>query len=257
MSAWLSRPALAVFIGLLVIAFDHQLLGLVDARSALKGLPFGYATLTNAFDIVALALSIRLIGGVRWGEIWQTVGLTTPVRAALLMAVLIFAPIAALLAATTPRDPTAAPLDLAMTGFVFPIAEEIVFRGLAVGTLLAAAGWRLIPALIAPAILFGIVHLAQGDDAMEAAGVFAITLSGGLLFGWLYHRWGRNLWPAIMMHVGLNTIWSLFALGDNAIGGWLGNVLRLTAVATAIALSIWGLAWLRRTSGEATPPKTP
>jgi membrane protease YdiL (CAAX protease family) len=29
---------------------------------------------------------------------------------------------------------------------------------------------------------------------------------GGLLFGWLYVRWGFNLWPAFFVHAGLNTL---------------------------------------------------
>lgn len=252
----LSRPVMAVLIGLIVVAFDSDILAPLGVRPALKGVPYGYSTFLNAFDIAAMALLVRFVGGVGWRKIWRTVGLNQPPRAAMLMAVLIFAPILVLLASTSPPDPEAAPVGVAMTGLVFPIAEEIVFRGLAVGTLLVIAGWRLVPAMIAPAILFGFVHLAQGDDPMEAAGIFAITLAGGFFFGWLYHRWGRNLWPAIVMHAGLNTIWSLFALGDNAIGGWLGNALRAGAIAAAIVLTIWGLDWLRRVSGEAIRPET-
>jgi hypothetical protein len=41
------------------------------------------------------------------------------------------------------------------------------------------------------------------------------------------------------LHVGLNALWLIFDLGENAIGGWLGNGLRLSVVVTAIAATFW------------------
>ena len=46
---------------------------------------------------------------------------------------------------------------------------------------------------------------------------------------------GINLWPAIILHVGLNALWLIFALGENAVGGWFGNAVRLAVVIFAIA----------------------
>jgi len=99
-------------------------------------------------------------------------------------------------------------------------------------------GWRFFPAALAPALLFGLAHISQGSEPMEIAGIVAITAVGGLLFGWLFVRWGFNLWPAIFVHMGLNALWSVFALGDNAIGGWFGNALRLAVIAAGVGLTL-------------------
>ncbi len=67
--------------------------------------------------------------------------------------------------------------------------------------------------------------------ALESAGV---TFVGGILFCWLTERWG-NLWPAIVIHAGLDLVWMSFQLGDNAAGDLVANVARLAALAVAIA----------------------
>jgi hypothetical protein len=51
-------------------------------------------------------------------------------------------------------------------------------------------------------------------------------------------RWGFNLWPAFFVHAGLNTLWIVFDLGSNAVGGWLGNVVRAGVVTGAIVLTL-------------------
>jgi hypothetical protein len=43
-----------------------------------------------------------------------------------------------------------------------------------------------------------------------------------------------NQWPPILLHVGLNGLWLVFGLGDDAIGGGVGNGLRLGIVLVAI-----------------------
>lgn len=88
-------------------------------------------------------------------------------------------------------------------------------------------------------MFFGGAHLLQGSDLGSLAGVVAITGIGGVLFGWLFVRWGHNLWPPFLLHAGLNGLWSVFDLGEDALGGWLGNGLRLGIVAIAIATTFW------------------
>jgi len=126
-------------------------------------------------------------------------------------------------------------------GGIFPLIEEVVYRGLAVGALVMLAHWRWWAACLAPALMFGIVHMAQGQNPMDALGIVAITAFGGMLFGWLFVRWRFNLWPPILLHVGLNSLWIVFALGETALGGWLGNGLRLAVVLAAIVLT-WKMA---------------
>jgi membrane protease YdiL (CAAX protease family) len=93
-------------------------------------------------------------------------------------------------------------------------------------------------ACLLPAMFFGVAHLWQGNDLMSIAGVVIITGLGGLLFGWLFVRWNFNLWPAVLLHIGMNSLWTVFALGENAIGSEMGNMLRLTTVLLAIILSL-------------------
>ena len=148
----------------------------------------------------------------------------------------------------------AAPLDgqdILFGGIVLPIYEEVTFRGLAIGVLMVHFRWPFLLAALLPSLFFGAFHMYQGDSAQQALTIAAITAFGGIWFGWIYWKWDFNLWPAIWLHIGLNSAWTIFALGDNALGGQLGNAVRLAVIAGSIALTIWGQGWLRRMAGEA------
>ena len=83
-------------------------------------------------------------------------------------------------------------------GLLAPLAEEVVFRGAVLRSLLHTFGdkyhWI---AIAASALLFGLIHfnLAQGIHA------FII----GLLLGWLYYRTGSII-PGVVLHWVNNTI---------------------------------------------------
>lgn len=127
--------------------------------------------------------------------------------------------------------------DLLWKGIAGPAVEEFYYRGLAVAVLMRWCGWRWWSACLWPALFFGVAHLWQGSEWIETAGVVVITGVGGLLFGWLFVRWRFNLWPPLLLHIGMNSLWLIFAMGETAIGGWLGNGLRLLVVALAITLT--------------------
>ncbi len=118
-----------------------------------------------------------------------------------------------------------------------PFSEELVYRGLAIGVLVKLCNWNKFIACILPSVFFGIVHIWQGEDLTSTLGIVLITAIGGIYFGWLFLKWDFNLWPAIFMHIGMNTIWTIFALGDNAIGGQIGNINRLIIVVLGVFLS--------------------
>ena len=82
-------------------------------------------------------------------------------------------------------------------------------------------------------MFFGAGHVVAGADPLEAAGVAAVTGLGGLFFGWLFVRWGFNLWPAIFAHVGFIALFEAFTLGDTALGGQLLIAIRLGVVMLA------------------------
>ncbi|MEL6363079.1 MAG: CPBP family intramembrane glutamic endopeptidase [Pseudomonadota bacterium] len=126
---------------------------------------------------------------------------------------------------------------LVWRGIGGPIAEEIVYRGLAIGSLIRIAGWRFLPAVLLQALVFGLAHAAQGETLIDSAANIAITGLGDLLFGWLFVRWNFNPWPAIIAHIGMNTLWEIFAFGDTAIGDWFGNAARLALIALLLVIT--------------------
>ena len=205
-------------------------------QTPLADIPYGVSVALNLFDLAVLALAILLLARPRPG-LARLAGLTAPIARPALFGALLFAPAFAIafFAASPPAAFT--PGDIVFGGVLFPLFEEIGYRGLALGALMTLCGWRFLPAALLPALVFGAAHFWQGRSPEEIAGVVAITGIGGLLFGWLFVRWDFNLWPPFFVHAGLNSLWTVFALGDNALGGLLGNGLRLGVVAAAVALT--------------------
>lgn len=236
---WRSRPSLIV-----AAAVAAGLVWTTVSGPLLKpwlggiGIPYSRAVLTNIADLVMMGLLVGLAARAGPRRLLGLVGVAAPVVRPLVWAALLFAPavVIAVLAAPVAEDFSG--LDLFWKGVGFPVFEEIIYRGLAVGALILWAGWRWWAAALLPAVMFGLAHAAQGSDPGSVAGIVAITGLGGLLFGWLFVRWGFNLWPPILLHIGLNSLWIVFALGETAIGGWLGNGLRLAVVAAAVLLTL-------------------
>ncbi len=127
--------------------------------------------------------------------------------------------------------------DLVAYSVLAALAEEILFRGFLFGQLSRYANWKLWMGALAEASIFGFVHLYQASNWMSALGIFGITFAGGLLFGWLFIRWGYNLWLPIVLHMLMNAYWGIFAMGQNALGGTWGNVFRVAAVAVAVLVT--------------------
>lgn len=240
----INRVSIAILLGLIAVAMDTIVLKALNLPRAYTGIPYLWPALTNAYDIAAMIILLRVAGGVSFAQQWGVLGLNRLNRAVIIWGLLLFVPAYAVLATIGSLDSTVTGQDLVFKGVAFPIAEEIVFRGLMTGILLVVCGWRFLAAALIPAIAFGLVHAAQGADLIEASQLAAITAAGSLLFGWLYFRWNATLWPPIILHIGLNSLWMAFALGDNAIGGWIGNGLRLTVVIAAIVLTLYGQRWL-------------
>lgn len=229
----LSAGVLAALIG----ADQLDLLRPALKETALASIPYGVTTVINTLGLVLLATVILLLGGREARPLARLAGLSAPIGRPLLFAAAIFIPATAITLVIAKPAADVSLYDQAFLSVIFPVMEEIGFRGLAIGALMRIAGWPFVLAALAPAAVFGAVHAAQGDDFAEIAGVVAITGAGGFLLGWIFVRWGFNLWPAIFAHVGLNALWSFFDLGENAIGGWTGNALRLGVIIAAIGLT--------------------
>ena len=90
-------------------------------------------------------------------------------------------------------------LGLISIGIIGPIAEELLFRGAVLGSLLQWRPIRSMPwiAILLSAALFGLVHM----NPAQMPGAIAI----GLLYGWLVYRTG-SLLPGIIGHIFNNSL---------------------------------------------------
>lgn len=104
------------------------------------------------------------------------------------------------------RPTIAAAVFLSVFLLVGSAAEEILFRGFAFQTLIAAFGeW---PAVAVCAILFGLLHL--GNPGANWLGI-ANTIGFGAIFGYAFLR-SRDLWLPIGLHFGWNFTLPLFGV---------------------------------------------
>lgn len=134
------------------------------------------------------------------------------------------------------------------TTLLFPLAEELVFRGFGFIFTRRALRWPLLPAVLVQALVFGWVHWVGMEDSELAMQVFAITFLGGIVFAVLDAMNGYTLWCGLVFHVSLNAAWDVFDVAPSAATGWLGNGLRVLSA----ALAIGGVWLLRRRSHRAS-----
>lgn len=87
---------------------------------------------------------------------------------------------------------------LAWTTIAF--GEELFYRAFVITRLMDYAGMGRKLAIVISAIIFGVVHFAEGPVGIVSNGAM------GILFGWIYVRSGRNLWITIIAHGLINTL---------------------------------------------------
>lgn len=140
---------------------------------------------------------------------------------------------------------------LLMLGVLFPLAEEIVFRGFGFIFVHRQQRWPWLAAVLVQALIFGGIHWwSFGGGGGMALQVLAITAIGGIVFAWLNTLDGYTLWSGLALHVSLNLAWNVFVISDATAVGWPGTTLRLSAAGLAV-----GLLWLlhrRRRLPDAT-----
>jgi membrane protease YdiL (CAAX protease family) len=218
----------------------------------LPRVPYLRSLLATLTDLAVLLLLAAWAARRTPWSLLGLAGLRKPVAAPLAWAAIVLVPAWVACALWIATPPPVRGVDLLWQGLAGPVAEELIYRGLAIGLLTTLCGWRWLPACLVPALLFGLAHLGQGADPASIAGIALITAAGGLLFGWLWVRWDGNLWPPVLLHAGMNSLWLVYGLGENAIGGLPGNVLRAGIVVAAIGLTLVGT---RRAT--LTPPASP
>lgn len=133
-------------------------------------------------------------------------------------------------------------LNVVLASVLFgPFAEEVLFRGYLFLQLYRRAQWSLRSAITATALVFGLVRLRNmrtERDLWRLLAEVLITGLGGAFFAWLLVRWDNNLWVPIGMHVFMNLWWEIFAVDRTAIGNWIANAARISAVAAAVVITL-------------------
>jgi membrane protease YdiL (CAAX protease family) len=151
------------------------------------------------------------------GRAWRELGLASPPVRGYAFGALATVPMALVLP-FAPRL-TAEAQQLVSTVVVGPFAEEVLFRGFLLAFLVRRAGWSLPVALVVTSLAFGLAHVPQSHfgilirhgsiDWLERMVLpMTVVAAGGLVFGWVYYRWG-NLWYAIGLHASINLWWEL------------------------------------------------
>jgi hypothetical protein len=227
------RVAVAVALALLWSTVSGDLLRALMAEPPL-GSRYLRAAIIMASDLGLMLLLAGLAARKSPAQLLALSGLFAAPLRPFLWSLAVVLPPALVVLAVVGLAADIAPERLLWTGWVGPIYEELLYRGLAVGILMRVAGWGLVPAAILPALFFAAGHIWQGSDTATLAGVLAITGIGGVYFAWLFVAWGFHLWPPILIHAWLNSAWIVFALGETAVGGPAGNLLRAAVIALSI-----------------------
>ncbi|MEG0185489.1 MAG: CPBP family glutamic-type intramembrane protease [Stenotrophomonas sp.] len=150
-------------------------------------------------------------------------------------------------------NPSLTPLDAAMLAVLFPLAEEVLFRGLGFVLLvkIMRGPWPLLA--LPQALLFGMVHwLGFGgfDGGATALLVGAVIALGGYIFAWLDHLDGNTLWCGLVLHISMNLAWNVFSVDDSIALGWQVTGLRVGTALLAVAML---LVWRRQRQATHRP----
>ena len=218
----------------------------------LVAIAFGAAGLVlwrPAGDLVVVAVQALVFIGVTAALVvgpgalsWADMGLTIGVRQALgaLGRGALYAPpvvvITALLAAVlvpafgvsppSPLPPTGTATGLALHllagALIAPVAEEVIFRGVAVTAWARTVGPRR--AIVWSALLFAAAHIlaVSGETFSQGAAVAVVAALGrlpvALALGWVYLRSG-TLWAPIGLHAGFNAALIILAESASRVAG--------------------------------------
>ena len=123
------------------------------------------------------------------------------------------------------------------TGFLTPVAEELLCRGAILGVLLKMMPRRPWIAIVVSALIFGAIHLNPVQT------VFGFLY--GLLLGWLAWRTG-SLLPGIIAHMANNA--TVMLMPDSVADAINGMSLTAETVVAAVGLVLLviGLRWFAR-----------
>lgn len=252
-----SHPAVVWARAVVVIAVLFAALSVRDLALMvglkIPGLPmssFGGSSMDNLLAVLLALVALLALRSRRTGpSVRRLLGLHSNGWKAPLLVLLATLPFWIGCAVTGTLQATIDWRDILFTALLFPLAEELVFRGFGFIFVRRGLGWRMLPAVLVQALVFGWVHWVGMQDSELALQVFAITFVGGIVFAVLNAMDGYTLWCGLIFHCSLNAAWDVFDVAPSAATGWLGNGLRVFSVLLAI-----GMVWmLRRRQVEAGP----
>jgi len=142
---------------------------------------------------------------------------------------------------------------------IWPLAEEINFRGFAFGQIYLYSGLGFWPAGLLTSVLFGVGHMANAAAAGLAlqgqlinAGIVGLSALG---LAWLYVSWNRNLWLVFFLHALGNLGGAMYMTGSVAVGD--SRFIALLAATLVLALGVTALrkrwSWSDRVMGRPGP----
>jgi CAAX protease family protein len=233
--------ALVTIVVLIPAAYTHEILSYLSAyRDLHRHRPFYVAESIDKLAAVALCmLAIWLMRRIGPPGISRELGLSAPILPAIAFAVAVSLPMSIGFAVTRSLTPHINLPSLLFLTVFSPLVEEISFRGFGVRQLQRGTQWPFWVIVWPSALLFGYVHVEQGQTLQEKAALFFLLGAGGVTTAWLVYRW-QNLWFPVMLHVCMNLWWELFSVAKSAIGGWFPFALQtLTMVLAILATLYW------------------
>jgi len=211
-------------------------------------IPYGGSLLDNALAVLVAVLLALLLRPRHMG-LAESLGLRGNGMRGPLWVLLASLPCWVGLAVLGRPNTALTALDATMLAVLFPLAEEILFRGLGFILLvkIVRGPWPLLA--LPQALLFGMVHwLGFGgfDGGGVALFVGAVIALGGFVFAWLDRLDGNTLWCGLALHVSMNLAWNVFSLDDAVALGWQATSLRIGTALLAVAVLAWGAHRRRR-----------
>jgi membrane protease YdiL (CAAX protease family) len=219
-----------------------------------RGMPELVWWIENALrPLIPVVLGLAILYGVRPRSWANELGLDRPIIPTAALALLLTLPLTVgplLLGAVPSLDHSVA---RALFGWgLWPLAEEINYRGFAFGQIYAYSGLGFWPAGLLSSALFGIGHMANAAaEGHELSGQIANALIvGGSALGlaWLYFRWRGNLWLVFFMHALGNLAGALYMSGNVAVGNTQFIVLLVVTLVLAVGVTLKAghIPWIRK-----------
>jgi len=236
--------SLTVLLALTVALEVRDIFKLMGVKVPGLPMPYGGAILDNLLAVIVVMVAAISITPKKSG-LATSLGLRTNGLKGPALALLATIPCWAVFAL---RGKMVTKIDitgLVLLSVVFPLAEEIVFRGFGFVFTRQKLRWPLPASALLQSAVFGWIHwMGAGGGTGVALQVFLITFFGAILFAVLNALDGYTLWSGFVFHASLNATWSFFTVSDTAATDWVGNVARLVSAGMAI-LSIWFFVYKR------------